>query len=311
MVFPHRAGEAALLDARRRIFSALKAGGLLTGARYISLESLDALERQFLAERHHMPHGAGRPAGCGMVVSRDEELSVSINILDHFRAQCIVSGFAVEEACAAAGKLEKSAGRALTYARSARFGYLSACPANSGTGLRVSCLAHAPALARLGRMPEIIGGFSGTGVTAKGVDGAGACVLGDFYQIASAAGPGAEEGRICAAVVSVVRGLVAGEAAAREKLFSRGEKKNTEDAVWRAYGALRYARILSYREFMQHLSLVRLGAAVGTLAGLSFGQLNRLTLSMQPAHLQAAAPRRLPLAELDELRALFVRAALD
>ena len=305
--FPRRSSAAALSGVRSLVFSAVKKSGFFPDAAGIKTESLSAFEKKFLAERHHIAHDMGCCGPAGAVIARDESLCAAINDLDHIRVQSIVSGLAVEDACLAAKKIERAIGGLVPYAHSDKFGYLSACPCNAGTGLRVSCLVHLPALARLGRMPETLEGFSRSGVAAKGIAGAGTCVLGDFYQISNTSSLGAGEEQLAQEVSRIVKGLIIVEAAAREALFKCPEKNKTEDVVWRAYGALSYARTISYQEFMQHMSLVRLGTAMGCRTGLDIGRLNQLTLQMQPAHVQARASRALPPAERDILRAKLVR----
>ena len=319
--FPHRAPVSALLSARGLAFKALKACGFFPGSHCFETEALSPFEKQILAERHHISHALAvmaRPAG--VVIGGDESLSVMVNEEDHLRVQCIVSGLAIEEAFAAAEKLESALGRILPYAYSDKFGCLTASPANAGTGLRVSCLAHLPALSRLGYIPETIESLSSLGVTARGVYGEGTYILGDFYQISNSACMGKSEEELCRSTDRAIKNLISREMSAREILIKGGDRLKTEDAVYRAYGILKNARLMSYQEFMRHVSLVRLGLAMGckftptfwekkrpvcgeTAAiddgletkragpGLDLNALNQLTLLMQPAHVQLASEK--------------------
>ncbi|MCX5786670.1 MAG: hypothetical protein NTX59_13395 [Elusimicrobia bacterium] len=317
--FPHRAHASSLLSARDLAFKAVKACGFFPGSCYLKTETLSPFEKQILAERHHISHALSamiRPAG--VVISGDESLSVMVNEEDHLRVQSIVAGLAIEEAFAAAEKLESSLGRILPYACSDKFGCLTASPANAGTGLRVSCLAHLPALSRLGYIPETLESLSSLGVTARGIYGEGTYILGDFYQISNAVCLGKSEEEFCRSLDRAIKNLISREISARETLLKGGDRLKTEDAVYRAYGMLKNARLMSYQEFMRHVSLVRLGLAMGcrftppfwdkkrpvsgeTAAiddglgtksaglGLDFNTLNQLTLLMQPAHVQLAS----------------------
>ncbi|HAH31002.1 MAG TPA: ATP--guanido phosphotransferase [Elusimicrobia bacterium] len=287
--FPHRAPDSSLLSARRLALGAIKSCGLVSRAYYLETGALSSFEKCFLVERHHISHAlaaALRPSG--VVISGDESLSVMVNEEDHLRVQSIVSGLAIEEAFSAAEKLESALGRILPYAYSDKFGCLTACPANAGTGLRVSCLAHLPALSLLGHIPVTLESLSSLGVTARGIYGEGTCILGDFYQISSSASLGRSEEEFCRSMERAIKNLINREMSARETLFQAGDNRKTEDAVYRAYGALKYARLMSYQEFMRHISLVRLGLAIGCGFGLDFSALNQLILLMQPAHLQLA-----------------------
>lgn len=309
--FPNRAEPRQLAEIRRIVTAAARDSGLFSRGHFLKMEALSQLDKRFLVERHHVSHAlatAVLPAGA--VVSNDEDLSVMMNEEDHLRLQCLSAGFAIEEAFGSAMKLDELLGKALPFAYGARFGFLTACPTNTGTGMRVSCLAHLPALSRLGRMPQVLEGLSHLGVTARGIYGEGTYVLGDFYQVSNATCLGRSEEDFCQNIDRVIRNLIRQEIAAREALLKGGMKLKTEDAVFRALGLLRHARTLSYEEFMQNISLARMGAAMGWNMGLDFSTFNQVTLLMQPGHIQAAAGRELHPAERDALRAEYLRKKL-
>ncbi len=309
--FPGRAEPRQLSEIRRLALAAARDSGLFARGHFLKLESLTALDKRFLVERHHVSHmlaSAVLPAGA--VVSNDEDLAVMVNEEDHLRLQCLSAGFAIEEAFSSALKLDGLLGKALPFAYSQRFGFLTACPTNAGTGMRVSCLAHLPALSRLGRMPQVLENLSHLGVTARGIYGEGTCVLGDFYQVSNATCLGRSEEDLCQNIDRVIRNLIRQEISAREALLKPGLRLKTEDAVYRALGLLRHARTLSYEEFMQNISLVRMGAAMGWNMGLDFSTFNQLTLLMQPGHIQVACGRELSPAERDAFRASSLRAKL-
>lgn len=309
--FPNRAEPRQLAEIRRLAMAAARASGLFPRGHFLKLEALSQLDKRFLVERHHVSHAlASAVLPAGAAVSNDEDLSVMVNEEDHLRLQCLSAGFAIEEAFAAALKLDSLLGKALPFAYGAGFGFLTACPTNTGTGMRVSCLAHLPALSRLGQMPQVLESLSHLGVTARGIYGEGTYVLGDFYQISNATCLGRTEEDFCQNIDRVIRNLIRQEIAAREALHKGGLKLKTEDAVFRALGLLRHARSLSYEEFMQNMSLVRMGAAMGWNMGADFSTFNQVTLLMQPAHIEAAAGRALGPAERDAFRAEYLRKKL-
>ena len=310
--FPDRAEPRQLAEIRRLALAAAKETGLFSRGHFLKLEALTQAEKRFLVERHHVSHAlAAAVLPAGAVVSNDEDLSAMINEEDHLRLQCLSAGFSIDGTFAAALRLDEALGRALPFAYSSRFGFLTACPTNTGTGMRVSCLAHLPALSRLGRMPQVLENLSHLGVTARGIYGEGTMVLGDFYQISNATCLGRTEEEFRENIDRVIRNLIRQEIAAREALLKGQLKLRTEDAVYRALGLLRHARTLSYEEFMQNVSLVRMGAAMGWDMGLDFSTFNQLTLLMQPGHIQAAAGRELGPAERDAFRAELLRKKLS
>ena len=310
--FPNRAEPRELAEIRRLALAAARSGGLFPRGHFLKMEALSRTERRFLVERHHISRllaGAVLPAGA--VVSNDEDLSVMVNEEDHLRLQCLRSGFAIEECFAGALALDEALGRAMPFAYSPRFGFVTACPTNAGTGMRVSCLAHLPALSRLGRMPSVLENLSHLGVTARGIYGEGTVALGDFYQISNATCLGRTEAEFCQNIDRVVRNLIRQEISAREALLKDRFRVRTEDAVYRALGLLKSARTISYEEFMQNVSLARMGAAMGWKTGVDFSTFNQVTLLMQPAHVQAAAGKALGPEERDVFRASLLRARLS
>ena len=306
--FPNRSEPRQLAEIRRLALAAARETGLFPRGHFIKVEALTPLEKGFLVERHHVSHSlAASVLPSGAAVSNDEDLSVMVNEEDHLRLQCLSAGFAIEDAFKSALKLDSALGRELPFAYAGNFGFLTACPTNVGTGMRVSCLAHLPALSRLGSMPQVLENLSHLGVTARGIYGEGTYVLGDFYQISNATCLGRTEEEFCQNIDRVIRNLIRQEIAAREALLKGPARLKTEDAVYRALGLLKHARSLSYEEFMQNISLARMGAAMGWNMGMDFSTFNQTTLLMQPAHIQAAAGRALTPPERDAFRAEYTR----
>jgi protein arginine kinase len=310
--FPQCARPGALRWIMDAALEAARATHLFGRGHYLKTAALSAQEKNFLIERHHISHNLASSERAGaVVVNNDESLSVMVNEEDHLRLQSVASGFSIPAAFEGVNKLDDELGRQLTYAFSGQFGFLTACPTNAGTGMRVSCLVHLPALSRAGQMPKLLEGLSRLGVTARGIYGEGTCVLGDFYQISNATCLGHTEAEFCANLDRTVSNLIRLEISSREKLATTPLKLKTEDSVFRAYGLLKNARAVSYGEFMQNISLVRMGVAMGYPIQTDFSTLNQLTLLMQPAHLEAIAGRALEPAERDAARAGYIRKNLN
>ncbi len=60
-----------------------------------------------------------------------------VNEEDHIRIQTLMSGFQLDEAYQLADKIDDLFESRLDYAFDERIGYITACPTNVGTGLRV------------------------------------------------------------------------------------------------------------------------------------------------------------------------------
>jgi protein arginine kinase len=80
------------------------------------------------------------------------------------------------------------------------------------------------------------------------------------------------------------RELLAWEQQARDALWTRA-RSLLEDWIWRSYGLLRHARMLTAEEVLKHASAVRLGVALGVLT-VPVRVLNEILVDAQPAHVQ-------------------------
>ncbi len=309
--FPGRASRQSQAELRRRALEAIKASRLFPRAKEADLETLSPLEKRFLVERRHISHNLASAAGAqAVVIAADETLSVMVNEEDHLRLQAILPGFSADKCLELASSAETGLGELLPYAYGSEFGFLTACPTNTGTGMRVSCMVHLPALGRAGRLGAALESLSQLGVTSRGMYGEGTYVLGDFYQISNSVCLGRGEDEFAGNVRRVIRNLINFEIKAREDLLKPGLRVKTEDAVHRARALLSGARLMSYEEFMQNSSLARMGLAMGLRPGLDLDCLNQMTIQAQPAHLSVRAGRELSPESRDEARAGFVRSRL-
>jgi protein arginine kinase len=308
--FAHRANRTELersLAAARR---AVEGSESLRGATFMVMSDLGDLDRQFLVERHliSQEHADGSPTRA-VVVAQTEALSVMINEEDHLRLQAIRSGFQVMDAWSMLERLDEELEKHLEYAFSCEWGYLSACPTNTGTGLRASMLVHLPALVLTSQINKILHGISQMGLAVRGFYGEGSDVMGNLFQVSNRTALGISEIDIIQSLEKVVRQVLDYEAQARQILL-RDAPSQIEDKVWRAYGILKHCRKVTSQEVMSLSSAVRLGKALGVIESISVAGLNNLLLVSQPAHLQKRLGKEMDPAERDIARADWVRRIL-
>lgn len=273
---------------------------------YIEMRELSRLQSVSLAERHLIsPEFASKKDGSALVLSADESVSIMLCEEDHIRLQVMKAGLALEEAFDIADKLDNMLGAKLNYAFDERIGYLTQCPTNLGTAMRASVMLHLPALTRCGQMTRLANTVSKLGLTIRGAYGEGSQPKGDIYQISNQITLGITEETAIANLKSIVLQLVAQERAAAAEII---KKPAEEDKIFRALGVLKNARLLSTDEFMELISVVRLGAARG-LIDIEIEKLNELIVNMQPATISAATQAE-GAAARDLIRAKNVREAL-
>ncbi|MBT6148709.1 MAG: protein arginine kinase [Gemmatimonadetes bacterium] len=291
------------------VLAAAKDSRQMTTASYFSMNALDANERRVLVERHLISPSLAEDKGeRGILFNQDESLSVMINEEDHLRLQAIYPGTQAQQTWAAIAALDAEITGALGCAHDDQLGFLTACPTNTGTGLRASILIHLPALVLTEDMERVLQGLNQLSFTVRGVYGEGSNASGNLFQVSNQATLGSSEEKIVEGLLRITSQLVEYEKDAQQSLL-REARSQVEDKVWRAYGLLQYARVLSSQEFMNLLSAVRLGLTIGLL-DVPAAFLNHLMIATQPAHMQAEAGSALDPEERDLRRAQLVRRKL-
>ncbi|MGD8394472.1 MAG: protein arginine kinase [Candidatus Eiseniibacteriota bacterium] len=310
MPFSQQADEEALRATVSRIVSACDSSAELGGGSFLPISELDALDREFLAERHLISHemlSLERPGG--LYLASGERASAMVNEEDHLRLQAVVSGLDCDGAWDRVRRAEEELDTRLEFAFSEELGYLTACPTNVGTGMRASVFMHLPSLVLTKKIRQVLRGVSQVGLTVRGFYGEGSEILGNFFQVSNQHTLGHSETDILANLEKVVRQVIDAEVRARG-LLTRDARVQIEDKVYRAYGVLRNARMLPSQEMINLTSAVRFGAAIGIGLDVSLAALNELLVLTQPAHLQKMAGRLMTEDERNEYRAEVVRQRL-
>lgn len=302
--FPVRLDNKSKIEVNEKIRDALDGKENLT---YTELKTLTRSQIVSLAERHLIsPEFASNSDARALLISDNEDISIMLCEEDHIRIQVMKSGLALKEAYELADKIDTEINQSLKYAFDEKLGYLTQCPANLGTGMRASVMLHLPALTAKGQIGSLASTVSKLGLTIRGAYGEGMSAMGDLYQLSNQVSLGISEKSAIDNLKTITLQLAAQERAAREETSKSIE---TEDAVFRAYGILKSARILSTKEFMSLISKVRLGAVLGMIK-TDLKTINELMVSMQPATINAFVGKTLSLEERDVERAKIVRERL-
>lgn len=274
---------------------------------FVEMKTLAGFEAASMAERHIIsPEFASDANGRAMLISPDEDICIMLCEEDHIRLQVMKPGFALDEAFLVADDIDNSLNKKFDFAFDNRIGFLTQCPTNLGTGMRASVLLHLPCLTMNGGINRIAGLVSKLGLTMRGAFGEGSEAIGDMYQLSNQITLGISEQAAISNLKSITLQLCAQERSAREELI---KSLNTEDAIFRAYGLLKWARLLSADELMQNLSLVRLGTVSGKLQ-VPLKTVNELMISLQPASINARVGQKLSPHDRDFERAKAVREQL-
>lgn len=284
--FPRTAESGELYEVIREVYRAIASSQQLAGSIFLDMLRLAKLERKFLVERRLIsPPFAEAENPAMLVIGANEYLSVMVNEEDHLRVQSIQSGLQVEEAWQQIVQLDDELGESLDYAFTDQFGYLTACPTNTGTGMRVSLFVHLPALALLEEIEKVIKKMAPAEITVRGFYGEGTEVVGNVFQISNQLTLGRTDDNIVKRMDEVGQKLVSLEDDARARLME-AQPVAIHDKVYRAVGIMKYARTLSSLELLNLLSYMRLGFDMGFFKAGDDSLLNELMVTLQPAHLQ-------------------------
>jgi protein arginine kinase len=299
-------GEQVIEKAR----AALLDGGEEAASRFdfIDMQKLTPARAMSLSEKHLIsPEFARNREGRALMLSKDESMSIMLNEEDHIRIQVMLPGMQLDEALKRADVIDDRFDEKLHYAFDENLGYLTQCPTNLGTGLRASLMLHLPALEQSGAVANLSAMVAKLGLVIRGTFGEGSKVKGSFYQLSNQVTLGISEKQAIDNLTVVANELISQELAAREAFKRSGAV--LEDKIWRSYGVLRNARMLSSDEFMTLISNVRLGATM-KIIDIGLEMINELINEVQPSTLTATAGRNLDSRQRDELRARIVREKL-
>ena len=277
---------------------------------FLEIGKLDPIDKQFLVERHlmskeHMVDSENK----GLCVGQDEVISIMINEEDHLRMQVMKSGFNLKEAWQILDDIDTELGNSLDFAYSVDFGYLTACPTNTGTGMRASVMLHLPSLVMTKQIGKVLQAITKLSLTARGLYGEGTEASGNFFQISNQVSLGHKEEDIIDNIDRIIKQIVDHEQSARETLLAQN-KEALEDRIWRAYGTLKSAHIITSTETIDLLSLARLGVDLGVIKQADRTLINELFVITQPAHLQKLEKKKLSPNQRDVKRAEIIREKL-
>lgn len=306
--FPRAFDEEEALAVDRAVSSALlDAEDLEMDFSHFDLANQPPLEKQILVEKHLIsPQLAKKEKTGSVLLSEDELISVMINEEDHIRIQCLEPGLNLHEALAKANRVDDYLEGQVDYAFDERFGYITCCPTNVGTGLRASVMMHLPALTMTNQMRPLINMMPRLGLVVRGIYGEGTEALGNYYQISNQITLGKSEQEIIQDLQSIVEQIFSRERQARNAMLERASV-TVSDKVHRALGILQNARILSSEEASNCLSNIRLGIDLGIIQSIPNEILNKCMLMLQPGFLQYSAGTVLKASERDIYRATLIR----
>ena len=300
--------RASIAATVRRAIDAIPLG---SETEYVDVAKLGDLDRQFLMERQLISHELSEAEGPrAVVLDPQERFSVMVNEEDHLRLHVMQSGLDLQSAWTRMNELDNTLESKLVYAFTKKLGYLTACPTNVGTGLRISVMLHLPALVATKQIEKVFRAFSKINVAVRGLFGEGSQFMGDLYQVSNQMTLGKSEEQILERVSEVVSRLIEYERKARDFLIQEN-RDDLHDHVSRALGILCTAKKISSEETMHYLSKVRMGVNMGLIESIPIPTVNKLFIQTQPAHLQKLCGQKLSVSARNTERANYIHQHLS
>ena len=272
----------------------------------IYMSNLSEIRLEAMKERHLISQNLidNREFGA-VLVNQDQSLSIMVNEEDIIREQCFMKGLRLWEAHKKLELIDDELAKNLDIAFSDKYGYLTACPTNLGTGLRASVMLFLPALTESGKLPSFAQEIARLGLTIRGLYGEGSEAEGYMYQVSNEVTLGVSEYEIISEVERAVQGLCLAEREEMEKLYLRNELQ-TMDKAKKSYGILTNAVMLSYSEFLTHIARVKLGAILGMISINDLESIDDLIIDSRPANICTQYGKRLSSLDRDLYRAEIV-----
>jgi len=325
--------KSEILDKLRDVIMSLDLGDKVF---YVSVDKAPTLSKHFLVERHLISrHHAFGKGPRGVVIAEREFFTAMINEEDHLRLQVLKAGCQLSDCARQISRIDDMIEEKVDFAFSPRYGYLTACPTNLGTGIRVSVMLHLPALKITGQIEKFFNAAKDMNLAVRGLFGEGTEAASDLYQLSNQATLGVVESDVISRFEkTIIPEIIEYENAARLQLLNK-QPDVLDDKISRAMALLQNAHLISSQEALFLLSHLRLGINMHQHMGastpaieklrsicgtgddpkksspLSITTINRLFMLTLPAHLQLNYGKPLDSTHRDALRAQIIRAALN
>ena len=309
--FTHAASQEALKEVVKYVKASIDEIKTPLGLKWVDLQKMTQIDRSHYVEKHLMSiELAESKTAAALILNQDESLSIMVNEEDHLRIQGILPGLQLETTYKLCNDFEERMGEKVNYAFYEQLGYLTSCPTNIGTGLRVSAMMHLPALAESGWLKKILEACGKMGVAVRGVYGEKSGAEGNIFQISNQVTIGHSEEDIIENMLHIINQIIEKERSVRQRILN-SNRLAFEDKIFRAYGILANARSITAAETMEHMSWIRLGIALEVIDFINPVNMNILLVDVQPGSIQKNAGRELSAEERDEQRASLCRKMME
>lgn len=275
-----------------------------------NVSEMSATDKNIYIEEHYLsPKMLSQELEKALFISEDNRVAIMVNEEDHLRLQCVYAGFEPEKAYDVISKTDDSISKKTEYAFSEKYGFLTSCITNLGTGMRVSFMVHLPALVKSGMAKRLFTALSKMGIAVRGIYGEGTDSKGDLYQISNQKTLGESEDEIIKKMKDIITEIITKERELRNTIM-REDKLSLENKIMRSYGILKFATLIDTNELMDCLSYVRLGASLGIIKDIDNKTISKILIESRPSHIEKRVNKSLSPQERDYERAKYLKECL-
>ena len=277
------------------------------GLKFLKLKDMDKITQVSLVEKNLIsPEFALKKQETGAILLNEEEnICIMINEEDHLRLQIFNCGLDLDGTYNLAKEVDQKLEGIFNIAKNKKYGYLTSCPTNVGTGIRASVMLHLPGLTKTGNIRKILESINSFGMNIRGVYGENSEISGDMYQISNKKTLGLTEKEIVKNLKAITEKIIEQERVARKYL---GQNTiDLEDKVYRSFGILSNCRKIDSEETRRLLSDVKLGTDMGIIKELTDAKIAKLYLYTKPANLEKYLGEELDSYDRDVRRAEVIK----
>lgn len=240
------------------------------------------------------------------IIDKEEDVSLMINEEDHIRLQVMGRDLNLSKLYVKASKIDDLLSEKLNFAFDYNLGFITACPTNLGTAMRASVMLHLPGFTLTDRIGYVSQALAQMGMTIRGIYGEGSQAEGNIYQISNEVTLGMKEEDILYNLTDTIDKLLDEEQDHQRKLLNEFSLE-MEDKIYRSLGTLMHARLMTSKEALYHLSLVRMGVEAEVLKDVDIELIDSLIINTQPGMMKKAYGIELNENERDINRAKIIR----
>lgn len=281
------------------------------GSKYkiLKMKDIDDITKLSLVEQHIISKEFVPNQNGAILVNEDHSLVTMINEEDHFRIQSFAPGFNIDKCYKKLSDFSDEFENKVGFAKNDKYGYITSCPTNVGSAMRVSVMLHLPALAKIGLLNKLLDQATSIGVSVRGLYGENSSGDGYIYQISNQKTLGISDDDIIASIKAVITSIIEQERKAREVLKTRSIQ--FEDDLYRAYGILKNAKLMSEEEGLMLLSKLRLGSSMKLMDQIDLKKIQCLMVDIHVNTLKTISKNNFQNIDEDFERAKYIRKEMD